>query len=117
MSSRGTLCVLATLKVHGSVSSLHKLHHKIKLIDNSLDGHAELTTARSAWREIVDGIERGKGHSRLLGTSQTCATEAQTREAFLTSLTTDVVNTLSALKVRFFPHSCSHNLANLNVLT
>ncbi|EPQ61103.1 RhoGAP-domain-containing protein [Gloeophyllum trabeum ATCC 11539] len=62
--------------------SLLKLHKKAKTIDTYLDGRGESSTARSAWSEVRDNVER----------------EAQTRQAFLTTLTVDVLNPLSALK-------------------
>ncbi|KAH7912985.1 hypothetical protein BJ138DRAFT_1171559 [Hygrophoropsis aurantiaca] len=64
------------------VESLLKLHRKAKSLDAYLDDRADLNTARRAWNEVRDNIER----------------EAQTRQAFLSTLTVDVVNSLSALK-------------------
>ena len=43
-----------------SVGSLLKLYNKIKSIDSGLDDITELSTARRAWSEVVDNIERGQ---------------------------------------------------------
>lgn len=64
------------------VGSLLKLYSKVKSIDGGLDDLTELSTARRAWSEVIDNVER----------------EAQTRQAFLATLTSDVVNALIALK-------------------
>ncbi|KAF9229718.1 RhoGAP-domain-containing protein [Gyrodon lividus] len=64
------------------VDSLLKLHRKVKSIDSFLDDRTDLSTARRTWGEIRDNVER----------------EAQTRQAFLTTLAVDVVNTLMTLK-------------------
>ncbi|KAG9314701.1 hypothetical protein JVU11DRAFT_5510 [Chiua virens] len=65
-----------------SVDSLLKLHRKTKSIDAFLDDRTDLNTARRAWGEVRDNVER----------------EAQTRQAFLATLTLDAVNSLTALK-------------------
>ncbi|KAF5377182.1 hypothetical protein D9615_006332 [Tricholomella constricta] len=64
------------------VESLLKLHRKIKSFDTYLDDRGELNTTRSAWNEVRDSVER----------------EAQAREAFCATLTTDVINPLTTLK-------------------
>ncbi|RDB29694.1 Rho GTPase-activating protein 27 [Hypsizygus marmoreus] len=64
------------------VESLLKLHKKIRSFDMYLDDRGELSTARSAWNEVRDNVER----------------EAQAREAFCATLTTDVINPLTTLK-------------------
>ncbi|KAI6045164.1 hypothetical protein EDC04DRAFT_2889347 [Pisolithus marmoratus] len=65
------------------VESLLKLHRKIKSVDAWLDDRStELSSTRRAWSEVVDNVER----------------EAQTRQAFLTTLTEDAVNALTTLK-------------------
>ncbi|EGO28450.1 hypothetical protein SERLADRAFT_445900 [Serpula lacrymans var. lacrymans S7.9] len=64
------------------VDSLLKLHRKVKAIDSFLDDRYDLNTARKAWSEVRDNVER----------------EAQTRQAFLTTLTIDIVNPLNFLK-------------------
>ncbi|OJA07951.1 hypothetical protein AZE42_05927 [Rhizopogon vesiculosus] len=64
------------------VESLLRLHRKVKSIDNYLDDRTELSSARRAWNEVRDNVER----------------EAQTRQAFLATLTVDVVNALTSLK-------------------
>ncbi|KAF8058244.1 hypothetical protein FPV67DRAFT_1565725 [Lyophyllum atratum] len=64
------------------VESLTKLHRKIKSFDTYLDDRGELNTTRSAWNEVRDSVER----------------EAQAREAFCSTLSTDVINPLTILK-------------------
>ncbi|KAG6866016.1 hypothetical protein C0991_009424 [Blastosporella zonata] len=64
------------------VESLLELHRKIKSFDIYLDDRGELNTTRSAWNEVRDSVER----------------EAQAREAFCATLTTDVINPLTILK-------------------
>lgn len=65
------------------VESLLGLHRKIKSVDAWLDDRSTgLSSARRAWSEVVDNVER----------------EAQTRQAFLTTLTEDAVNALTTLK-------------------
>ncbi|KAG6371594.1 hypothetical protein JVT61DRAFT_9304 [Boletus reticuloceps] len=64
------------------VESLLKLHRKIKSIDVFLDDRTDMSTTRRAWAEIRDNLER----------------EAQTRQAFLSTLTVDCVNSLMTLK-------------------
>lgn len=65
------------------VESLLRLHRKIKSVDAWLDDRStELSSARRAWSEVVDNVER----------------EAQTRQAFLSTLTEDAVNALTTLK-------------------
>ncbi|KAF5375014.1 hypothetical protein D9758_000090 [Tetrapyrgos nigripes] len=64
------------------VEALIKLHRKIKSIDAFLDDRTDVSTARSAWSEVRDNAER----------------EAQTRQAFLSTLTLDVITPLTTLK-------------------
>ncbi|KAI6032059.1 hypothetical protein PISMIDRAFT_28412 [Pisolithus microcarpus 441] len=65
------------------VESLLRLHRKVKSTDAWLDDRSnELSSARRAWSEVVDNVDR----------------EAQTRQAFLTTLTEDAVNALTMLK-------------------
>ncbi|KAJ7071476.1 hypothetical protein C8F01DRAFT_1110681 [Mycena amicta] len=64
------------------VDSLLKLHKKIKTIDAFLDDRTDLSTTRSAWNEIRDNTDR----------------EAQARQAFLSTLTVDVLNPLTSLR-------------------
>ncbi|KAF8557363.1 RhoGAP-domain-containing protein [Imleria badia] len=64
------------------VESLLKLHRKTKSIDAFLDDRTDMSTTRRAWAEIRDNVER----------------EAQTRQAFLSTLTSDAVNSLMTLK-------------------
>ncbi|KAJ6575529.1 hypothetical protein B0H10DRAFT_1963810 [Mycena sp. CBHHK59/15] len=64
------------------VDSLLKLHKKIKTIDAYLDDRTELSTTRSAWNEVRDNVER----------------ESQARQAFLSTLTVDVITPLTSLR-------------------
>ncbi|CAK5279930.1 unnamed protein product, partial [Mycena citricolor] len=64
------------------VDSLIKLHKKIKAVDAFLDDRVDVSTARGAWAEIRDNIDR----------------ESQTRQAFLASLSVDVISPLTTLK-------------------
>ncbi|EEB91059.1 hypothetical protein MPER_10651 [Moniliophthora perniciosa FA553] len=64
------------------VESLLKLHRKIKSIDSFLDDRNDLTTARSAWGEVRENLER----------------ESQARQAFLATLNADVIHPLTTLK-------------------
>lgn len=86
-----------------SVESLLKLHRKTKSIDVFLDDRTDMSTARRAWAEIRDNIERGSSislaASRLV---HSLSIEAQARQAFLSTLTVDAVNSLMTLKVRPF---------------
>lgn len=71
------------------VESLSRLHKKAKAFDIYLDDRRDSTTLRHVWSEVRDGVER----------------EAQSRQAFLSALTVDVINPILALKVRT---SCKH---------
>ncbi|KAJ4476619.1 hypothetical protein J3R30DRAFT_309536 [Lentinula aciculospora] len=64
------------------VESLLKLYRKIKSIDSFLDDRSDMSTARVAWAEIRENIER----------------EAQARQAFLHTLNSDIINPLTSLK-------------------
>ncbi|KII93467.1 hypothetical protein PLICRDRAFT_121785 [Plicaturopsis crispa FD-325 SS-3] len=64
------------------VDSLLRLHQKVKSIDAFLDDRTEKSTARRAWNEVRDNVER----------------EAQARQAFLATLIADVVNPLATMK-------------------
>ncbi|KAJ6604252.1 RhoGAP domain-containing protein [Mycena vulgaris] len=64
------------------VDSLSKLHKKIKSIDAFLDDRTDLSTTRSAWNEVRDNVDR----------------ESQARQAFLSTLTVDVINPLTSLR-------------------
>lgn len=86
-----------------SVDSLTKLHRRIKNVDVTLDDRNELSTTRKAWNEVRDNIERGGSvdvSSDVLSLPSPNSTEAQTRQAFLATLTIDVVQPLTTLKVR-----------------
>ncbi|KAJ7275432.1 hypothetical protein B0H12DRAFT_1087305 [Mycena haematopus] len=64
------------------VDSLLRLHKKIKSIDAFLDDRTELSTTRSAWNEVRDNVDR----------------ESQARQAFLSSLSVDVIIPLTSLR-------------------
>ncbi|OCH92733.1 RhoGAP-domain-containing protein [Obba rivulosa] len=64
------------------VDALARLHHRVKDIDLSLDERSDLSTTRAAWSEVRDNVER----------------EADTRAAFLGTLTSDIINPLVALR-------------------
>ncbi|KAH9007692.1 hypothetical protein EDB83DRAFT_2681746 [Lactarius deliciosus] len=63
------------------VNSLRKLYHKAKAVDASFDS-IEPNTTRLAWNEVRDNLER----------------ETRTRQIFMNTLTTDVINPLATLK-------------------
>jgi len=54
-------------------------------VDQFFDTRLESTTLRSAWSEVRDNVER----------------EAQTRRAFMDSMTQEVINPLISFKVGF----------------
>ncbi|KAJ7356969.1 hypothetical protein DFH08DRAFT_469880 [Mycena albidolilacea] len=64
------------------VDSLLKLHKKVKSIDAFLDDRTELSTTRSVWNDVRDNVDR----------------ESQARQAFLSTLTVDVINPLTSLR-------------------
>ncbi|KAJ3714018.1 hypothetical protein DFJ43DRAFT_1104379 [Lentinula guzmanii] len=64
------------------VESLLKLYKKIKSIDSFLDDRSDMSTARVAWAEVRENVER----------------EAQARQAFLHTLNSDIINPLTSLK-------------------
>ncbi|KAI0005390.1 hypothetical protein BJV74DRAFT_804021 [Russula compacta] len=64
------------------IDSLWKLHQKAKVVDAFFDARIEPNSSRVAWNEIRDNVER----------------ETQARQAFLNTLTVDVINPLAALK-------------------
>lgn len=85
------------------MESLLKLHRKIKSFDVYLDDRGELSTTRSAWNEVRDNVERGVlildlVYTRILSLISSIL-EAQVREAFCSTLTSDVINPLTVLKV------------------
>ncbi|KAH8997007.1 hypothetical protein EDB86DRAFT_3043847 [Lactarius hatsudake] len=63
------------------VNFLRKLYHKAKAVDASFDS-IEPNTTRLAWNEVRDNLER----------------ETRTRQVFMNTLTTDVINPLATLK-------------------
>ncbi|KAH0838640.1 hypothetical protein J3R83DRAFT_6965 [Lanmaoa asiatica] len=82
------------------VESLLRLHRKTKSIDAFLDDRTDTSTARRAWGEVRDNIERGLSFPITFKPDSVnlLLTEAQTRQAFLTTLTLDAVSSLMALK-------------------
>ena len=86
------------------------MHKKVKNVDIALDDRNELTTTRRAWFEIRDTVERGQPIALLYYTFSHPAddAEAQARSAFLATLTADVVQPLTSLKVSSFVRSCHH---------
>jgi hypothetical protein len=64
------------------IDSLWKLHQRAAAVDSFFDARIEPDTSRAAWNEIRDNVER----------------ETQARQAFLNTLTIDVINPLTALK-------------------
>ena len=66
-----------------SYDSLMELHRKTLNVDQFFDSRLESTTLRSAWSEVRDNLER----------------EAQTRRAFMDSITHEVINPLVSFKV------------------
>ena len=62
-----------------------ELHRKTLNVDQFFDARLETTTLRSAWSEVRDNVER----------------EAQTRRAFIDSMTHEVVGPLISFKVGF----------------
>ena len=66
-----------------SYESLVELHRKTLNVDQFFDARLESTTLRSAWSEVRDNVER----------------EAQTRRAFVDSMTHEVINPLISFKV------------------
>ncbi|RXW23866.1 hypothetical protein EST38_g2011 [Candolleomyces aberdarensis] len=47
------------------VDSLKRLHRKIRSVDAQLDERGDLSTARSAWGEVVDNVERDRTRKRI----------------------------------------------------
>ncbi|VDC01936.1 unnamed protein product [Peniophora sp. CBMAI 1063] len=64
------------------IDSLAKLHTRTRTIDLYLDDKGDLSTARKAWGELRDDVER----------------ETTTRQAFLHSLSEDVIAPLQSLR-------------------
>lgn len=80
----------------GSVESLRRLHAKSRTIDGYLDDRtSQGSTARQAWREIRDNVERGK-HSMHLSANKpgtqphSPIPEADARQAFVAMLHTTI---------------------------
>jgi hypothetical protein len=83
-----------------SIDSLWKLHHKATAIDNYFDARIEPDTSRAAWNEVRDNVERGTSQHNLQQDLRLISVlETQAREAFLNTLTIDIINPLTALKV------------------
>jgi hypothetical protein len=65
-----------------------------------------MTTTRRAWNEVRDNIERGQLTDWIwFHPTLTIYTEVQTRQAFLATLTVDVVQPLTTLKVRYMRYT------------
>lgn len=91
--------VLADSRSH-SIDSLWKLHHKATAIDTHFDARIEPDTSRAAWSEVRDNVERGTSQYNLQQDLRLISVlETQARQAFLDTLTTDIINPLTALKV------------------
>jgi len=83
-----------------SIDSLWKLHHKATAIDTYFDARIEPNTSRAAWSEIRDNVERGTSQHNLQQDLRLISVlETQARQAFLNTLTIDIINPLTALKV------------------
>ncbi|KAF9523586.1 hypothetical protein CPB83DRAFT_862570 [Crepidotus variabilis] len=64
------------------VDSLRKLYRKVKAADAGIDEKGETSTLRGAWSEVVESVDR----------------EFQTRQAFLATLSGDLLTPLTNLK-------------------
>ena len=85
-----------------SINSLWKLHHRAAAVDTFFDARLEPDTSRAAWNEIRDNVERGAiQHDSWQDLRLTSVLETQARQAFLNTLTLDIINPLTALKVRY----------------
>lgn len=82
---RSTYPLCSPLITAHSYESLVELHRKTLNVDQFFDARLETTTLRSAWSEVRDNVER----------------EAQTRRAFMDSMTREVINPLISFKVGF----------------
>jgi hypothetical protein len=91
--------MLADSRSH-SIDSLWKLHHKATAIDTYFDARIEPDTSRTAWNEVRDNVERGTSQHNLQQDLRLISVpETQARQAFLNTLTIDIINPLTALKV------------------
>lgn len=91
--------MLADSRSH-SIDSLWKLHHKATAIDTYYDARIEPDTSRTAWNEVRDNVERGTNQHNLEQDLKLISVpETQARQAFLNTLTIDIINPLTALKV------------------
>ncbi len=90
------------LTLHDSVDALQKLHRRCKTTDIYLNGgHDVPYSTRRAWDEIRDNVDRGaRVVVCLLIFVDGDPAEADTRKAFMESLTVEVINPLISLKVR-----------------
>jgi hypothetical protein len=90
--------MLADSRPH-SIDSLSKLHHKATAIDSYFDARIEPDTSRATWNEVRDNVERGTSQHNLQRELRlTIVLETQAREAFLNTLTVDIINPLTTLK-------------------
>ncbi|KAH9009030.1 hypothetical protein EDB84DRAFT_1548932 [Lactarius hengduanensis] len=78
------------------IASLRKLHREANVFDASFDSRAEPTPTRAAWDILREGLQR----------------EASTREAFVSSLDTNVIRPLAALKENQTRKRLETNLRN-----
>ncbi|KAH9017975.1 hypothetical protein EDB85DRAFT_2154823 [Lactarius pseudohatsudake] len=79
------------------IASLRKLHREANAVDYSFDPRwAEPTTTKDAWNQVRNSLER----------------EASTREVFTSSLETDVIKPLAALKANQTRKRLEMNLRN-----
>ena len=103
VSESRTILPHGSLRIFDSVDSLLKLHRKTKSIDAFLDDRTDMSTVRRAWSEVRDNIERGSPAPAASKPDSVDShlTESQTRQAFLSTLTLDAVNSLMALKVHY----------------
>lgn len=94
--------VNVVLTLCDSVEALLKLHRRCKTTDIYLNGgHDVPYSTRKVWDEVRDNVDRGTCTITypLILVDRDSA-EADTRKAFMESLTVEVINPLVALKVR-----------------
>ena len=88
------------------MEALQKLHKRLKTtdtyFDDRYDSSVSRNTVRTAWVEVRDNVDRGASHTSSIDISDTQRTwpEAETRVAFIASLSSEVITPLVALKVR-----------------
>ncbi len=84
-----------------SIDSLRKLHYKAKATDAFFDPPVQPSTTKVAWNEVKDSLEHGAKQYDAMGYRPllTTTTETRIRQTFMNTLTVDVINPLSTLKV------------------